>query len=136
MCQPVRQTRSLGEIIEREMRNAQASQAAGTEILDELLSHGFDRNELFSLVVPRRTLARRRQMGERLSPEESGRAVRLARIVQLSERVFGDPAKAHRWLRKPSPMLEGGAPVTLLKTETGAQLVEQTLHRIDHGMFA
>lgn len=128
--------RSLNQIVEGELSNAAMSRGAGTAILDELASHGFSREELFELVVPRRTLARRRQAGERLSPEESDRAVRLARITALAERVFGDPTKSHRWLRKPSPMLDGSPPLALLKTETGSQVVEQTLHRIDYGMLA
>jgi putative toxin-antitoxin system antitoxin component (TIGR02293 family) len=71
-----------------------------------------------------------------LSSEETDRAVRLARVTALAERVFGDETKAHRWLRKPSPMLGEATPLKLLATETGAQLVEQALHRIDYGMFA
>jgi putative toxin-antitoxin system antitoxin component (TIGR02293 family) len=54
----------------------------------------------------------------------------------MAERVFGDFEKAHRWLRKPSRTIAGAVPLALLKTETGAYLVEQTLHRIDYGMLA
>jgi putative toxin-antitoxin system antitoxin component (TIGR02293 family) len=132
----VNRRQSLGEVVQREFRNTIANTAASVSILDELRSHGFSREEISELVVPRRTLARRRQSGELLSREESDRAVRLARITELAERVFGDDTKAHRWLRKRSPMLEGAIPLDLLKSETGAQLVEQTLHGIDYGMFA
>lgn len=117
---------------------ATAGQAQGSDVavLDELLAHGFDQEELFHLVVPRRTLARRRQTGERLSPEESDRAVRLARITSLAERVFGEAAKAHDWLRKPNRAFGGALPLKLLKSETGAYSVEQTLHQIDYGIVA
>jgi len=81
-------------------------------------------------------LARRKQAGGSLSPEESDRAVRLARLTALAERIFGDEEKAYRWLRKPSPMLEGSPPIALMQTETGGQLVEQALYRIEYGMFA
>jgi putative toxin-antitoxin system antitoxin component (TIGR02293 family) len=127
---------SLPKVVRRELSNAQASASASTGIIDELADHGFSEAELFDLVVPRRTLARRRQTGERLSPEESDRAVRLARLTAMAERVFGDDEKAHRWLRKPSRSLAGAVPLALMKTETGAHLVEQTLHRIDYGMLA
>lgn len=127
---------SLPKVVRRELSNAQASESASTGIIDELADHGFSEAELFDLVVPRRTLARRRQTGERLSPEESDRAVRLARLTAMAERVFGDDEKAHRWLRKPSRSLAGAVPLALMKTETGAHLVEQTLHRIDYGMLA
>lgn len=135
-AQALRRPKSLDAVVNREVTNAQSATGAETEILDELLAHGFTREELFELVVPRRTLARRRLAGERLSPEESDRAVRLARITAHAERVFGDAEKAHGWLREPSRTLGGTAPLNLLRTETGAHLVEQTLHRIDYGMLA
>ena len=128
--------RSLAAVVEREISDALSGAGSDVGILDELLGHGFCREELFDLVVPRRTLARRRQAGERLSPEESDRAVRLARIAAQAERVFGSPTKAHGWLREPSRSLNGAVPLNLLRTETGAHLVEQKLHQIDYGMFA
>ena len=133
---PVSRSDALNQIVSRELSNAGASRSASVDILDELLDHGFTRDELFRLVVPRRTLARRRHAGEQLAPEESDRAVRLARITALAERVFGEDAKAYAWLREPSRTLSGQVPLDLLRTETGAQLVEQTLHRIDFGMLA
>ena len=54
----------------------------------------------------------------------------------MAERVFADETKAHRWLRKPSPMIAGETPLALLKTERGALSVEQALHRIDYGILA
>jgi putative toxin-antitoxin system antitoxin component (TIGR02293 family) len=137
MQRTARKPKPLDLIVEREIAKAPDAAGTGVEILDELAAHGFDQDELFELVVPRRTLARRRDSGSRrLSLEESDRAVRLARIAALSERVFGDEAIAHAWLREPSRTLAGATPLSLLKTETGAQLVEQTLHRIDFGMLA
>lgn len=125
----------LASLLQREIDNTIAGRGADSAFLETLLSHGFSREELFDLVVPRRTLARRLQTG-RLSLEESDRAVRLARLTAMAERVFGDFEKAHRWLRKPSRTMAGAVPLALLKTETGAYLVEQTLHRIDYGMLA
>jgi putative toxin-antitoxin system antitoxin component (TIGR02293 family) len=129
-------TAQLNHVIERELKNAAAARGANVGILDELAAHGFGRDELFEFVVPRRTLERRLQANQPLTLEESGRAFRLARLTALAERVFGDETKAHRWMRKPSRMLEGSTPLSFLKTETGAHMVEQALHRIDYGMFA
>jgi Protein of unknown function (DUF2384) len=67
---------------------------------------------------------------------ESDRANRLARIVELSDRVFGDTEKSSRWLRKPRVKLTGQTPLELLVTDAGAAVVEEMLHRIDHGMYA
>ncbi len=126
----------LADIVQREIGKASSGDRAEFAILDDLLAHGFSREELFNLVVPRRTFARRKQANDKLSPEESDRAVRLARLTAMAERIFGDEEKAHRWMRKPSPMLEGATPLSLLRSESSAQLVEQALHRIDYGMFA
>jgi putative toxin-antitoxin system antitoxin component (TIGR02293 family) len=127
---------SLEQIVARELANQRTGKPTSAEIIDELAAQGFGLAELYELVVPRRTLARRKQAGMRLSHDESGRAVRLARIAAMAERIFGDPAKAHRWLRKPNRALDGAVPFELLRTETGAYSVEQTLHQIDFGMVS
>ena len=92
--------------------------------------------ELNELVVPRRTFARRVKRRESLTVEETDRAIRLARVAELAERIFGDKAKAHRWLRKPKRTLGQAAPLTYLASEAGARLVEDMLWRIDYGFFA
>jgi hypothetical protein len=71
-----------------------------------------------------------------LTQTEIDRANRLARIVELSERVFGDAEKSSRWLKKPRAKLSGQTPLALIATDAGAAVVEEMLHRIDHGMFA
>ncbi|MCP3371130.1 type II RES/Xre toxin-antitoxin system antitoxin [Bradyrhizobium cajani] len=99
------------------------------------LAHYSD-DEIFALVVPKRTLARRLSDGEPLTIEETDKAVRLARIDRLAANVFGEAAKAHRWLRKPKKLLRGETPLAYLATEAGARVVEEMLHRIDHGILA
>lgn len=106
------------------------------EFLTDLLRHGFSETEIFALVIPKRTLARRQAGHEQLTVEETDKALRLRRIVTLAERVFGDPAKANRWLRKPKRALNGETPVAFLASEEGARKVEEMLHQIDHGMAA
>ena len=104
--------------------------------LEELRRLGFSNDELHRLVAPRRTLARRRERNEPLSPAESDRALRLERIAEQADRVFGNREKAQRWLRKESRALDGVRPIDLLQSETGAHVVEEELIRIDYGMFA
>ena len=96
----------------------------------------FSPHELDHLVIPKRTLARRKARGESLTGEETDKALRLARISTEADRVFGSPDKSARWLREPNPALSGQAPLDLLKTEAGALAVEDLLGQIDHGMFA
>ena len=104
--------------------------------LSELARHGYSEAEIFALVVPKRTLARRRARKEPLTVEESDKALRLKRIAVQAEQVFGDPEKAHRWLRKSKRALQGQTPVEFLATEAGARAVEEMLYRIEYGMFA
>ena len=104
--------------------------------LSDLARHGYSDEEIFTLVVPKRTLARRRAADEPLTVEETDKALRLARIAVQAERVFGEPEKAHRWLRKAKRDLKGGTPLAYLASEAGARVVEEMLHRIEHGMFA
>jgi putative toxin-antitoxin system antitoxin component (TIGR02293 family) len=103
--------------------------------LEELRERGFSNDEIFRIVGPRRSLARRRSGSGALTGPESDRALRLERVALTAERVFGDHDKAQRWLRKKSRVLED-APINLLQSETGAMLVEEELSRIDHGVFA
>jgi putative toxin-antitoxin system antitoxin component (TIGR02293 family) len=109
---------------------------AHTDIVNELAAHGYSEREISNLVVPKRTLARRRAAGELLTVEETDKALRLKRIARLAERIFGDVAKARRWLRKPKRSLLGDAPVDYLASENGARVVEEMLGRIEHGIYA
>jgi putative toxin-antitoxin system antitoxin component (TIGR02293 family) len=113
-----------------------ASARVKSAALTDLARHGYSEEEIFTLVVPKRTLARRRAADEPLTVEETDKALRLARIAVQAERVFGEPEKAHRWLRKAKRELKGETPLAYLASEAGARVVEEMLHRIEHGMFA
>lgn len=104
--------------------------------IDRLKARGFSNEEIYSIVAPRRTLARRKELQQELTVAESDRVLRLERTAEHANRVFGDPEKAQRWLRKKSRALEDVRPIDLLASETGAHIVEQELHRINYGMFA
>jgi putative toxin-antitoxin system antitoxin component (TIGR02293 family) len=54
-----------------------------------------------------------------------------AYVRALASRVFGDPAKARAWLRRPSVQLGGRAPEALLGSEDGVRRVEELLAQID-----
>lgn len=107
-----------------------------TSAIEELRRSGLTDDEIYSLIVPRRTLTHRRARREALSREESDRAVRLARLAALAEQVFGDPERAWHWLRASKRQFEGRSPLQFMATEAGARLVEELLHRIDEGMAA
>src|SRR5437764_608563 len=85
--------------------------------------------ELDMVVLPRKTLANRRKLGI-LTPEQSDRLVRVARVLAAAEETFGSQAKAAIWLRRPTIALDGERPLHLLDTDEGARAVETLLGRI------
>lgn len=85
-------------------------------------------------VIPRRTLTSMRNV-RRLTPEQSDRVARTAGIAALAHRVFGDPEIAREWLLTPNPALGSEVPLRLLRTGSGAHLVEEVLVRIEHGVY-
>ena len=115
---------------------ADSATRVGVSVLAALSRHGYSEDEIFALVVPKRTLARRRAANERLTVEETDKALRLERIAVQAERAFGSPEKAHRWLRKAKRELQGETPLAYLASEAGARVVEEMLFRIEHGIFA
>ena len=104
--------------------------------ISALLEHGILEKEIYSVIVPRRTLQHRRARKEDLSREESDRAVRLARLAALTEKIFGDSKDGMLWLRSAKKSFHSRTPVDMMATEAGARLVEEALYQIDEGMAA
>jgi hypothetical protein len=61
---------------------------------------------------------------------EKASAERLERIAVLAEQVFGDRVKARRWLRRPRRTLQGQTALAFITSESGAQVVEEMLRRM------
>jgi putative toxin-antitoxin system antitoxin component (TIGR02293 family) len=99
-----------------------------------LTQHGILEKEIYSVIMPRRTLQHRRTRKEKLSREESDRAVRLARLAALTEKVFGDFEEGMYWLRTTKKRFNNRAPIAMMETEAGSRLVEEALYQIDEGM--
>jgi putative toxin-antitoxin system antitoxin component (TIGR02293 family) len=129
--------RVLKKTVRTELDMADAIQdGLPIEAVDQILDSGLlEPAELFSLVIPRRTLSHRRRMG-RLTPEQSDRLARAVRILTRAEEAFGDRKKASRWMRKPNRALEGRRPLDLLESDTGSRAVEKILLRIEHGVYS
>lgn len=106
------------------------------QAVDSLRQHGLRDDEVYALLLPRRTLAHRRVRREALSRDESDRVVRVARIAAFCEQVFGEPERAWRWLREGKRQFQGRSPLELSSTDAGARVVEAWLYRIDDGMVA
>jgi len=85
--------------------------------LESLSSNGISTEEIYSFIVPRRTLSHRQAHHQPLTGEESDRVVRLARVVSQAE-------------------FDGLSPLEILKTEAGSRLVEELLLQLDYGFAA
>jgi len=86
--------------------------------------------------ISERTLSRRLANGARLSPEESDRMMRVARVFAQTKETLGDSAKAGRWLQRPNLALGGERPLDLLDTDAGRHDVETILGRIEWGIYS
>jgi len=86
-------------------------------------------------VIPARTLTHSQQSGK-FSAVQSDRLARFFRIFRLACDTFGQLEKATVWLNRSTRALSGHKPVELLDTEEGARLIEDLLHRINHGLTA
>jgi putative toxin-antitoxin system antitoxin component (TIGR02293 family) len=85
--------------------------------------------------VASRTLARRKT-ARFLSPIESDRLYRVARITQHASEVLGSLPKARTWLRQENRALGGDSPVSQLDTEIGERRVEDLLNRVNYGVYS
>ena len=118
-----------------------------TGIPSRVLSHIKAKFNLSDEVIARitgvspRTVARRRKAVnvheiERLSPVESDRIYRFARIIALAEGVFEGKEEALEWLNASQQGLGGAIPFDMLQTDAGAREVEELLIRIDYGVIS
>ena len=105
------------------------------EVINRLLALGFGRSEMDEVVIPSRTLQHRRSRREKLSIEESDRVLRITRALSAAEATYGSRERALAWLRRPIPRLRNRTPLSLLTTDSGTRIVEETLIQINEGMF-
>lgn len=104
-------------------------------VIQRLLDMGLSRDEVHAVIIPARTLQHRRSRRERLTVEESDRVIRALRVLSAAEGVYESRERALQWLRRPNPRLNDRSPISLLKTDTGARIVEELLGQIDEGYF-
>jgi len=116
-------------------RHFEIAEGLNWAVLQDLLDRGLiAADEAETLIAPRRTLMRRKRSG-RLTAGESDRLARVLDTLRLAERTFGEPAKAHRWLRAPNGAVGGHRPLDLCSTGEGGRLVETVLGRLAHGVY-
>ncbi|MBK1622198.1 antitoxin Xre/MbcA/ParS toxin-binding domain-containing protein [Afifella marina] len=104
--------------------------------LKGLAEAGLSEQEIDRFVLPQRTRRHRSEKKQKLTVEESDRAVRLLRLQTLAEETFGDRQKAHIWLRRPLAELHGETPLVVAQTDAGARVIETVLGKIAWGAAA
>jgi len=100
---------------------------------DSLHKHDAEMGMLLN--IQPRTLSRRKKEA-RLSPAESDRVVRLARITDAAVSLFDDEQEAIAWLDRPLAILNEESPLQRASTDIGAREVENLIGRIEHGVFS
>jgi putative toxin-antitoxin system antitoxin component (TIGR02293 family) len=143
MIQPRRVAEGLGgySVLRRRVRSMRD--------LEDAVQHGLPRSALLKVtqrlcggdtraqralmlrVVPEATLRRR---GRYLTPRESERTERLARVMALAEDVLGTLDDARAFLGTVHGRLGGRRPLDAALTELGARQVEEILHSIEYGL--
>lgn len=125
---PVRSLLELNDAVERGLPKAALRNVAARVFTDAA-----DQRAMMHRVVPEATFKRRRDL---LSPAESGRTERLARVVAMAEDVWQDRERARHFLTTPHPEIGGKTPLDAALTELGARQAEEVMARIVYGLPA
>jgi putative toxin-antitoxin system antitoxin component (TIGR02293 family) len=71
-----------------------------------------------------------------IKTEYAEKAIELARLYERGTEVFGTMENFNDWMKTPNYTLNGEAPLSLLDTSIGFELILQTLGRIEYGVFS
>lgn len=82
-------------------------------------------------IVPRTTLERRQT---RLSPEESERTERAARLFVHAIRALGTEVEAREFMLTAHPMLDGRTPLEAVRTDLATRRAEHILNTLEYGL--
>jgi putative toxin-antitoxin system antitoxin component (TIGR02293 family) len=125
---PVRSLLDLNAAVERGLPKATLRNVAR-----RVFAEPAEQRAMMQRIVPEATYKRRR---ERLSPAESERTERLARVIAIAEDVWEDREQARRFLVTPHPEIGGKSPLDAALTELGARQAEEVMARIVYGLPA
>jgi putative toxin-antitoxin system antitoxin component (TIGR02293 family) len=71
-----------------------------------------------------------------IKTEYAEKAIELARLYTRGEEVFGSMDKFKAWMKSSNHIFNNEAPVSLLDTSFGFDMIFKELGRIEHGIFA
>ena len=96
-----------------------------------VFSDATEQRAMMYRIIPEATYKRRR---DRLSPAESERTERMARVIAMAEEVWQDREQTRRFLTTAHPELGGKTPLDAALTELGARQAEEVMARIVYGL--
>lgn len=108
-----------------------------SELIGAVASNlGISQDKLFdSLRLAKSTLKNRISKKAVLAPLEQDRLYRVMKVLHRAAAVLSDDDAAVAWINRKNRSLGGEAPLTLLDTEAGYDLVLDTLGQIEYGVY-
>ena len=98
---------------------------------------GISQDGLFQMLrLPKSTMKARISKNDLLSASEQDRLYRTEKVLTRALAVLEDDASAKAWIVRGNRSLGGEAPLSLLDTEVGYELVLDTLGRIEYGIVS
>lgn len=98
---------------------------------------GISQDGLFQMLrLPKSTMKARISKNDALSPSEQDRLYRTEKVLTRACAVLEDDESAKAWVVRENRSLGGEAPLSLLDTEVGYELVLDTLGRIEYGIVS
>lgn len=86
--------------------------------------------------ISTRTLRRQKDAPKKAMPTDlASRTWLFAETLAKATEVFGGKAEAERWMSSEAMGLDGARPIDLLRTVQGAELVNEFLGRLEHGVY-
>lgn len=104
-----------------------------SQVVSQITPDRKARSDLMYQIVPQASYNRRTQA---LSPAESERTERLARVIATARYIWDDDLAARHFLQQPHPGLDGQTPIQAALSELGARQVEQILWSLFYGLSA
>jgi len=98
------------------------------------ISRNFLAEEVFDISL--KTMLRYQKDKKKLNPRNSEIALKLLSLFKKGIQIFGSMNSFMSWLNKPAYGLGDKIPLSLLNTNTGIDLIEEELTRIEFGSLA
>ena len=108
----------------------------GTVIVEMAEVFDINKAQIYSLLHLKPKTAQRAAMKSSLSVDTSDHIVQILKVYNQCIDIFGSKEKASRWLNSPNHALGGEIPFLLMDTIEGISLLNDTVTRIEYGVFS